>query len=606
MHGYMNRLLVVDLATRACHDEPLDAACARQFLGGAGLGAHFLCDMLDENTDPLGPDNPLIFMTGPLVGTRAPSCGRYEVCARSPLTGLWGEGNGGGFWGPELRFAGYDGIIIKNAAERPVYLSIVDGQAELRDATDLWGKDFYETQNAIRHSLGGKKARVAGIGAAGENLVRYAMIMNDHGRAAGRGGLGAVMGAKKLKAIAVRGTDKVPLADPDRFNAATKAALSVLQEDIAPQMLRLGGTAFYTDLGMMEGDMPSRYFTQGEFDGAERLGGGVMADTILTRQRACYRCTVACGRETALKRYKVNRADGPEYETVASFGTMLLVDDLEAVSYAGHLCNVYGLDTISAGGTIAFVYYLFDRGIVSGRDLDGLEPCWGDIEPAIKMIQLIANREGIGDLLAEGSRIVGRHFGVENLAVQVNGMEVAMHDPRAYVGLALTYTTSPRSGCHMQGDMYMLDSGESVPELGQDAGEKDDNSPEKARMTALRQDWRAVTNALIQCHLVNQPLEHVLEMLNAATGWEFDADELGKCGERIFNLKRLINHRLGLTASNDQLPKLLLQPLEDGGTMGVVPDMDLLLPAYYAARGWNPESGRPTPEKLTELGIDTR
>ena len=604
MKGYRGQVLHVDLSTGACHAEPLDEQHARQYLGGSGLAARYLYDMLDAHTDPLGPDNPLIFMTGPLVGTRAPSCGRYEVCARSPLTGYWGEGNGGGFWGPELRFAGYDGIIVVGASQRPVYLSIRDGQAELHDATDLWGKDFYETQEALKERMGDRRLRVAGIGAGGERLVRYAMIMNDHGRAAGRGGLGAVMGAKKLKAIAVRGADKISLHDAEAFAGEAKAALSIVREDLASQMLNLGGTAFYADLGMMEGDMPSRYFTQGMFEGVENLGGGVMADTILAGQRSCYGCAVACGRETALKRYQVEKADGPEYETVASFGTMLLVDDLEAVSYAGHLCNVHGLDTISAGGTIAFVYYLFDQGIVTADDLDGLAPRWGDIEPALHMLDLIVTRQGIGDLLAEGSRAVGRHFGAEDLAVQVNGMEVAMHDPRAYVGQALTYATSPRSGCHMQGDMYMLDSGEIVSELGQEAGDKGDNSPEKARMAALRQDWRSVTNALIQCHLVNPPLEHVLGMLNAATGWEFDAEELGRCGERISNLKRLINHRLGLTASQDRLPRLLLQPLEDGGAMGVTPDMGVLLPAYYAARGWNAETGRPTPAKLAELDLD--
>jgi len=356
---------------------------------------------------------------------------------------------------------------------------------------------------------------------------------------------------------------------------------------------------------MVEGDVPSKYFTQGLFEGAEKLGGGVMADTILTRNRACYRCAAACGREVALERYGLKQVDGPEYETLASFGTLLLVDDLPAVAYAGHLCNVYGLDTISTGSTIAFVYYLFDQGVMRAGDLDGLEPRWGEIEPALRMIELIANRQGIGDLLAEGSRIVGRYFGVEDLAVQVNGMEVAMHDPRAYVGMALTYATSPRSGCHMQGDMYMLDNGDIVPELGQEAGAKEDNSPEKARMTALRQDWRCVTNALIQCHLVNPPFTHVLAMLNAATGWELEAQDVALCGERIFNLKRLINHRWGLSAAQDKLPKLLTQPLREGGTGGVVPRMDILLPAYYHVRGWDATTAYPTPAKLAELGLDT-
>jgi aldehyde:ferredoxin oxidoreductase len=567
------------------------------------LGARYLYDLLAPSADPLGPANPLIFMTGPLVGTTAPSCGRFEVCARSPLSGFWGEGNSGGFWGPELRAAGYDGIMITGASPAPVYLHIADGRAELRDAGDLWGLDFYAAQETVRARSGDSKTRVAAIGPAGERLARMAVVMNDHGRCAGRGGLGAVMGAKRLKAIAVRGTQKPPLADAGAFSEAARAALAVVREDIAPQMLRLGGTAFYMDLGMLEGDVPSRYFTQGSFDGAEKLSGSMMADTILTRNRSCYRCAVACGRETALKRYGLAQADGPEYETIAAYGTLLLVDDLEAVAYAGHLCNSYGLDTISAGSTIAFVYYLFEQGIVRASDLDGLEPRWGDIEPALKLTEKMGRREGIGDLLAEGSRIVGRHFGVEELAVQVNGMEVAMHDPRAYVGQALTYATSPRSGCHMQGDMYMLDSGEIISELGQEAGEKGDNSPRKALMAARRQDWRCITNALIQCHLINPPLEHVLSMLSAATGQPWSAGDLAACGERIFNLKRLINLRLGYTPANDALPKLLLQPLAEGGAAGVTPDMGILLPAYYAARGWEPATGRPAADKLAALGL---
>jgi aldehyde:ferredoxin oxidoreductase len=598
----MGKLLVVDLSAGAWREEPLNAGYARDYLGGSGLGARYLADLLPAAADPFAPANPLIFMTGPLVGTAAPSCGRFEACARSPLTNLWGEGNSGGFWGPELKAAGYDGIILLGQSPAPAVLSIQDGTVALREAGDLWGQDFYATQTALRAQLG-ERTRIVAIGPAGEKRARFAMLMNDHGRCGGRGGLGAVMGSKNLKAIAVRGAQKTPLADPERFAGAAKAALGVIRADIAPQMLRLGGTAFYVDLGMLEGDVPSRYFTQGYFEGAEKLSGSVMADTILIRNRACHRCAVACGRETRLERFGAPVADGPEYETIGAYGTLLLVDDLEAVSYAGHLCNAYGLDTISAGVTIAFMYYLFDQGIVTAKDLDGLEPRWGDIGPALRMTELIGRREGIGDLLAEGSRIVGRHFGVEELAVQVNGMEVPMHDPRAYVGMGLTYATSPRGACHMQGDMYMLDNGEMVEELGQEAGDKGDNSPAKARMAALRQDWRAVTNALIQCHLVNPPLEHLLGMLNAATGWDVDAGELGRIGARSFNLKRLLNFRLGLPAGADRLPKLLMQPLAEGGAAGVTPDMDVLLPAYYAARGWD-DQGRPTPAKLAELGLD--
>lgn len=603
MYGYMGKILLVDLTNRRLEDIPLSAEYARQYLGGSGLAARYLYDLMDVQADPLAPANPLMFMTGPLVGTRAPSCGRFEVCARSPLTGFWGEGNAGGFWGPALRFAGYDGIIIQGAAEQPVYLLVREGRAELRDAVHLWGMDTYAVQRAIQQEAGDSSLKVAAIGLAGENLSPLAVIVNAHGRTAGRGGMGAVMGSKRLKAIAVGGRQKVPLADAERFHTAAKEALAILQEDISSQMLHLGGTAFYVDIGMLEGDVPSRYYTQGQFEGAERLSGAAMADTILRRARTCFGCAVGCGRETALPRFGVDAADGPEYETIASYGTQLLTDDLEGVAYAGHLCNVYGLDTISAGNTIAFVYYLFEQGVISARDLDGLEPRWGDIGPAITLTEWMARRQGIGSLLAQGSRAVAEHFGVPELAVHVAGMEVAMHDPRAYTGMALTYATSPRPGCHMQGDMYMLDSGDELPEWGMTAGARDEQSAEKARMTALRQDWRCVTNALIQCHLVHPPLELVLTMLNAAAGWDMDAGELRRCGERIFNLKRLLNLRWGLTPAHDRLPKLLLQPLAEGGAAGVVPDMELLLPAYYEARGWDTSTGGPTPAKRAELGL---
>ncbi|MGC8827267.1 MAG: aldehyde ferredoxin oxidoreductase family protein, partial [Anaerolineae bacterium] len=552
MYGYMGRILLVDLTDRRLEDIPLSAEYARQYLGGSGLAARYLYDLVDAGVGPLEPASPLLFMTGPLVGTRAPSCGRFEVCARSPLTSFWGEGNAGGFWGPALRFAGYDGIIVQGAAERPVYLLVRDGRAELRDAEHLWGMDTYAVQRALQEEAGDSSLKVAAIGLAGEKLSPLAVIVNAHGRTAGRGGMGAVMGSKKLKAIAVGGRQKVPLADPERFQAAAKEALAILQDDIPSQMLHLGGTAFYVDLGMLEGDVPSKYYTQGVFPGAERLSGATMADTILRRARTCFGCAVACGRETSLPRFGVEAADGPEYETIASYGTQLLSDDLEGVAYAGHLCNVYGLDTISAGSTIAFIYYLFEQGIVSAGDLDGLEPRWGDIGPAITLTEWMARRQGIGDLLAQGSRAAAEHFGVPELAVHVSGMEVAMHDPRAYIGMALTYATSPRPGCHMQGDMYMLDSGDELPEWGMAAGARDEQSAEKARMTALRQDWRCVTNSLIQCHLVHPPLELVLTMLNAAAGWDMDADELRRCGERIFNLKRLLNLRWGLTPAHDR------------------------------------------------------
>jgi aldehyde:ferredoxin oxidoreductase len=600
----MGKLLRVDLSNGHIADESLNLNWARQFVGGSGLAARYLYDLITPQTDPLGAENPLMFMTGPLVGTAAPSCGRYVVCARSPLTGIWGESNSGGYWGPELKFAGYDGILLTGRAAHPVYLWIKDGLAELRDASHLQGQDSYQTQESIRQELGEPQARVACIGPAGENLVKYAAVMNDAGRAAGRTGMGAVMGSKNLKAIAVRGTGKVPLADEQAFRDYVQQAREAIKEDLTTEILRLMGTAGSAEMLMMLGDMPSRYFTGAEMN-VTPIGGATMAETILVKNVACYRCPIACGRLTDIsERYGLSRVDGPEYETIAACGSLLLVDDLPAIAYINHLGNRYGLDTITGGVTIALAYYLYEQGLITTRDTGGLELHWGDAETAIRLMEMIAYRYGFGDLLAEGSRAVARHFGVEELAVQVKGLEVPMHDPRAFFGMAVNYATGPRGACHNQGDMYLVDQGLQQEELGIVMGDRFESSAEKARITARQQDWRTLYNALIMCVFANPPASVTRGMLSAATGWDLALEDLLPLGERAFNLKRIINVRLGLSAADDRLPQLLLQPLPGGGAEGRVPDMDRLMDEYYAWRGWDPLTGRPARERLAALGLE--
>ena len=603
MHGYMGKLLRVDLTSRSLTDEPLNADYAAMYLGGSGLAARYLWDLLDSGTDPLGPENPLLFLTGPLVGTSAPACGRYEVCARSPLTGLLGESNSGGFWGPELRFAGYDGILLTGKSEQPVYLVIVEGKAQLRAADQLWGRDTYVTQDLIRQELGEPKARVACIGPGGEHLVKYAAVMNDHGRAAGRTGMGAVMGSKNLKAIAVRGSAEVPLFSQEAFDAARQEAWDIVRDDIQTQMLRLGGSSFWMDMAMMYGDVPHRYFTQAEWGSDEKLTASAMVDSIFVRPRACYRCPIGCGRETKLDRYDLPRVDGPEFETVVSFGSLLMCDDLEGIAYAGHLCNLHGLDTISAGSTIGFATYLFDEGIIGLPETGGLQLRWGDLETAVQLLEMIARREGFGALLAEGSRALGQHFGVEELAVQVNGLELPMHDPRAFSGQGLVYATSPRGACHMQGDVYMTQQGQWVPELGVVSNERFGETVAEVTAAVRSMDWRSVTNSMIMCHFQNPPLELVLGMLAGATGWSLTADDLALTGERISTLKRCLNRKLGLTRANDRLPKLVLQKFDEGGSEGYVPDTERLLKSFYEVRGWDPQTGMPDDAKLASLGL---
>jgi len=600
----MGKLLVVDLTKGELQDEPLDSTIAHDFVGGSGYAVRYLYDELGPHTDPLGPDNTLMFMTGPLVGTRAPSCGRHEVCAISPLTGIWGESNSGGFWGAELRFAGYDGIVVRGRSEKPVWLSIVEGQPPaLHDAASLWGLDSYETQQRIRDELDDQKVRVACIGPAGENLVLYAAIMNDHGRAAGRAGMGAVMGSKNLKAIAVRGKQRVLLAHKESFSRTVKQAIQVVQEAITPQVLQQMGTANVVDMSIMWGNMPNKYWTQARFDEATNLSGVSMMETILARAVSCYGCTVACGREVTLKDtpYGVDLVDGPEYETVAMLGSQLLVDDLPAVAYAGHLCNRHGLDTISAGSSVALAYLLYERGVITTADTGGLPLRWGDIDTAHTLLEMIARREGFGDILADGTKRIAARYGVDDLAVHVNGLELPAHDPRAVSGMAMVYATSPRGACHMQGDMYLVDMGMTFSEVGIIPGGRF-KTRGKSKVVVNVQNWRTLYNSAIMCVFVDPTAPLFVKLLSEATGWSSDLVWWQRTGERIFDLKRAFNNGLGINRGNDRLPERLLIPMANG-SRGRTPQVEKMLEEYYAERDWDWQTGKPSRQKLIGLGL---
>ncbi len=602
--GYVGRILRVDLSAGTTHDEPIDASLARALLGGSGLAAALIARSSVSEIDPLGPENPLVWMTGPLVGTAMPSAGRLSVCALSPLTGIWGESNTGGFLGPELRFAGYDGIVVTGGASEPVWLSIVDGEARLREAASLKGHDSYETQRAIRAELGDGAVRVGCIGRAGENLVRFASVMNDRGRAAGRTGMGAVMGAKNLKAIAVRGRGSVPVADRAGLAHVATAVRDHSHEDIAAQAIRMAGTAGYLDMALMYGDVPIRHFRAGEWAGAAKLSGVRMTEEFLLRGRACYHCPIACGRETHAPAYALDRVDGPEYETLGALGALLEIEDLEAVIAAGHLCNVHGLDTISTGATIALACELTERGILDAKSAGGPEIRFGDPSTLHRLIEMIAAREGIGDLLADGSAALAEHCGVPELAATVKRLEVPMHDPRAFSGMAVAYVLSPRGACHMQGDMYSVDTGQvALDGLGVGPGDRFDSSSEKGRVAARQMAWRSLYNAMILCQFQNPPVAVIAGALAAVTGWELSPDDLMTIGRRIACLKRLINVRRGVGAADDVLPPAFQAPLDEGGTLGNVPDVKELLGGAYAEFGWDPDTGRPTAATIARLGL---
>jgi aldehyde:ferredoxin oxidoreductase len=601
------RLLVVDLTSGKTETRIVDPAYTRQYIGGSGLAVRLLWDSLSASRDPLDPASPLLWSTGPLTGTSGPTTGRFSICARSPQTGLWGESNIGGFVGPELRFAGFDGVFITGRAAKPVYLWIHNGQVEIRDASHLWGTtDTHETQIRIKAEVNEPQARVACIGIAGERGVPFAAILADHGRAAGRTGMGTLMGSKNLKALAVRGTGKIEFADAEAYKKRRVEANKQLLEENLTEVMRATGSSGVADYGQMLGDMPQRYWTQGTFEGTSNIGGAAMAETILTGTSACQGCVISCGRVITIKEGQYatgGEVKGPEYETIASFGSQLLVDDLVLISALGNHCDALGMDTISAGNTIALAYLLFDRGAISTSDTGGIELRWGDATPCFSLLDQMARKEGFGALLAQGAKGLAAHFGQPDLAVHVANLEVPMHDPRAMTGMAIVYATSPRGACHNQGDYFMVEMGNSMAELDLPMTERfrDDG---KAGFVARHQDWRTVSNSLVACFYAATPPSVYVDLLRDATGEPWTLEEMMLAGERAWNLKRLFNLRLGWTRAQEKLPQLLLQPLPEGGQEGHVPDMDVLLGEYYTARGWDPATGGPTAAKVKALGLD--
>ncbi len=417
--------------------------------------------------------------------------------------------------------------------------------------------------------------------------------------------MGAVMGSKNLKAIAFRGIQKIGLSDPALYKEVIAEIQGAVKEDIAVQSIKLAGTAGYVDMGSMFGDMPAKYFQLGEWEESSNLSGVLMTEEFLNKGTACYRCPIMCGRETRTIKYKVDSVDGPEYETVAAFGSLALIDDLEGVIYAGHLCNVFGLDTISTGSTIALACDLFDKGILTSENTGGLEIRFGDVEMSHKLIEMTAKREGFGNMIAEGSAVLAARFGVPEMAATVRNLEIPMHDARSFSGMAPVYALSPRGACHLQGDMYGVDIGQGAPvELGILPGERFENSEEKGMITARAQAWRSIYNALTVCHFMNPGASSIMRALNAATGWDYNLDELMLAGKRIFALKRIINHNLGSTIADDRLPDFMLKSFQEGGTLGFVPDLKPLLAGAYQEHGWDSQTGLPTAASVEEYGLN--
>jgi aldehyde:ferredoxin oxidoreductase len=612
-HVYAGSLLRVDLTGGAHQVEPIDDGDVRRYLLGSGLAAKIYYEEMDPSLDPLDPASPLLAFTGVLTGTFSPTGCRSSWCGRSPLTGIWNEANMGGHWGAELRFAGFDGLIVTGRAADPVYLWIHDGEVEIRPASHLWGLDHFETFEQLRQETD-PKAQLACIGQAGENLVRVSSVMQGgqaHARAAGRGGMGALLGSKNLKAIVVRGTARPDYPDMKAFRDFVREINHHIKAN-SVGMSQLG-TAGGVEGTELTGDLALKNWTLGNWkDEAARISGQRIAETIFERHTHCFSCPIGCGKTVKIEggRYDGVYGHGPEYETLAGFGGNCQCDDLNAIAYMNDLCNRYGLDTISTSSVLAFAMEAYEKGLISQEQTGGLELTWGNAEAMIEAIHGIARREGIGQLLADGMRAAAQRIGpeAEAFAVHVKGLEVPYHDPRAFVDMAANYATAVRGACHLESLAYWMGYGVRFDVYGWYNPEDYDphDSTGKGRVTFDFQNYMAVYNPLGVCKFIAKGKvepQHVADLVNAALGWDWTPEELLRTGERLFNLKRLINLRLGITRADDTLPqRLLSEPRPSGGAEGVLPDLESMLEEYYDLRGWTPD-GFPSPERLAELEL---
>ncbi len=598
---YHGRLLHVDLESRSVREIPLEEEEVREFLMGSGLAAELFRRDEAYRKPPLSPQSPLYILAGLLTGSFIPTASRTSFCARSPLTEIWCEATVGGYFGPMLRFAGYDGLIVTGKADKPLYLWITEGHAELRDASHLWGLDVYRTAEAIRAETH-PKAQVAAIGPAGENLVFTASVIIGglEGRAAGRGGMGAVMGSKNLKAIAAYGGKRLRYYDEQSLKEEVRKANARIKENTVA--LGLWGTAGGVPRAEAFGDFPLKNWREGSWpEGAEKISGQRIRETIFVRDYRCFACPIGCGKDVKLKRGAEEVVvSGPEYETVAGFGGMCLIDNLEAIAEANDLCNRLGLDTISTSAAIAFAIEAFERGLLSEKDTGGYTLQWGEPEGVLSLIEDIAYKRGLGELLAQGVKRAAEALGpqAQEFAVHVKGMEVPYHDPRAFTGMALNYATANRGACHLESLTYWVGYGVRIDELYIPEDYHPHSSKGKAKMVIDFQNYMTLYNALGLCKFAgrgNLPPSLLARWLNLALGWETTGEELMAKGERIFNLKRALNVEMGITRASDTLPpRLLKEARPSGGAAGVLPELDSMLEEYYRLRGWD-EEGRPTP-----------
>ncbi|MDD2422116.1 MAG: aldehyde ferredoxin oxidoreductase family protein [Heliobacteriaceae bacterium] len=590
LRGWMGRLLRVDLTRERVTRETLPATLLYRYIGGRGIGARLLFDEVGPETGALTAGNKLIFAVGPLTGTKVPTAGRYSLTTKSPLTGTGFESNAGGFWGVGLKKCGFDVLVIEGRASRPIYVVIRDDHVMIKDAGALWGRLVGETTTRLKQAEG-KGALVSCIGPAGENLVKMAAIVNDGNRALGRGGVGAVMGSKNLKAIVVRGTRPVPVADRDQLDYMVYQTDKRLKANpVTSQGLPEFGTAVLVNLFNELGVFPVRNFQASVFDQAEQISGEMVAEHLTISRQGCFRCPIKCSRVVSIP---AGTGAGPEYETIWSFGADCGVADLTVIAEANFLCNDYGLDPISTGATLACAMELAQRGLLKSPVR------FGRAENFKAVLRSIAYREGIGDALAEGSRHLARSVGAEEYAMQVKGLELPAYDPRGLQGMGLAFATANRGGCHLQAYLVGLEV-LGIPKLVDRFAQAG-----KAGLTIYCQNINAAMDTLALCRFIGLAVgeEYFARLLTAVTGETYQPQDLHTIGERIWNLERLYNLREGFSARDDTLPsRLLTEPVAAGPSRGATVGLAAMLAEYYRCRGWDAD-GVPAPEKLGALGL---
>ena len=613
--GYAGKILRINLSNEDYHVEPLDLDVSRAYLGGRGLNSKMLYDEVPAGTDPMGPENKLMFATGPFVGTMFPTASRFNVSAKSPLTGILGDSNAGGHFAPEMKFAGYDQIIIEGSSSRPIYVHVKDGEVELRDAADIMGKTVFEADAFIKKDADDQRVQTVITGPASEKGVKYGALFANQVRAASRTGLGTVMASKNVKALAVRGTGSIKVAEPDRFEEFVLQLEKDIREHEQFPGRRLMGTTRILVMADKGGFLPTRNYTAGTFEHAQDVSGEKLAAEYNVKTRGCFACTIPCSRIYTVKsgQFKGLHGEGPEYESQGSFTSRIGNPDIELALKANDLCNQLGLDILSTTGAIGWAMELYEAGELTKDETGGLELNWGNPEAVLTLIHQITNREGFGDILADGALAASEKLDKGgDKVVHVKGMDLIMADPRGLKGFGLGYMVASRGGDHLRSEPFI--ELEDDPEIGKKMFGVPDSTIRrsdrgKGKLVSYFEDWCAVIDALEPCKNIMQnmmllPFDKAAQAYEMVTGFKMTPEEVHRAGTRIINLERMFGVREGITRKDDYLPARFSEtPLPTGGSSGVVVNQDLMLDEYYTERGWNLKTGIPKKETLRGLGL---